>query len=79
MGILWFTLFNKKSDLSDELQTRLESESSEEQLKIGDKLLGSSEEIRLFYQKRGFVGAWSKNGKLTKLGEELKFEIAESK
>lgn len=79
LGILWVTLFNKKSDLTDELQTRLESETSEEQLKIGDKLLGSSEELRLFYEERGFAEAWSKNGKLTKLGEELKFEIAESK
>jgi murein L,D-transpeptidase YcbB/YkuD len=79
LGILWVTLFNKKSDLTEELQTRLESETSEEQLKIGDKLLGSSEELRLFYEERGFAEAWSKNGKLTKLGEELKFEIAESK
>lgn len=79
LGILWVTLFNKKSDLTDELQTRLESETSEEQLKIGDRLLGSSEELRLFYEERGFAEAWSKNGKLTKLGEELKFEIAESK
>lgn len=79
LGILWITLFNRKSDLTDELQTRLESESSEEPLKIGDKLLGSSEELRLFYEERDFAEAWSKNGKLTKLGEELKFEIGESK
>ncbi len=79
MGILWVTLINKKSDLTDELQTRLESETSELQLKIGDRLLGSSEEIRLFYEERDFAEAWSKNGKLTKLGEELKLEIAESK
>lgn len=79
LGILWVTLINKKSDLTDELQSRLESETSEEQLKIGDRLLGSSEELRVFYEERGFAEAWSKNGKLTKLGEELKFEIAESK
>jgi len=79
LGILWVTLINKKSDLTDELQTRLESETSEVQLKIGDRLLGSSEEIRLFYEERDFAEAWSKNGKLTKLGEELKLEIAESK
>lgn len=79
LGILWVTLINKKSDLTDELQSRLESEISEEQLKIGDRLLGSSEELRVFYEERGFAEAWSKNGKLTKLGEELKFEIAESK
>ncbi len=79
LGIVWVIIINKKSDLTDELQTRLESETSEEQLKIGDKLLGSSEELRLFYEERGFAEAWSKNGKLTKLGEELKFEIAESK
>jgi murein L,D-transpeptidase YcbB/YkuD len=79
LGILWVTLINKKSDLTDELQTRLESETSELQLKIGDRLLGSSEEIRLFYEERDFAEAWSKNGKLTKLGEELKLEIAESK
>lgn len=79
LGILWITLFNRKSDLTDELQTRLESESSEETLKIGEKLLGSSEELRLFYEERDFAEAWSKNGKLTKLGEELKFEIGESK
>ncbi len=79
LGILWVTLINKKSDLTDELQTRLDSETSEVQLKIGDRLLGASEELRLFYKERGFAEAWSKNGKLTKLGEELKFEIAESK
>lgn len=79
LGILWVTLINKKSDLTDELQSRLESETSEEQLKIGDRLLGSSGELRVFYEERGFAEAWSKNGKLTKLGEELKFEIAESK
>ncbi|MDI1322328.1 MAG: L,D-transpeptidase family protein [Algoriphagus sp.] len=79
LGIVWVTLINKKSDLTDELQTRLESETSDNQLKIGDRLLGSSEEIRLFYEERGFAEAWSQNGKLTKLGEELKFEIAESK
>lgn len=79
LGILWVTLISKKSDLTDELQSRLESETSEEQLKIGDRLLGSSEELRVFYEERGFAEAWSKNGKLTKLGEELKFEIAESK
>lgn len=79
LGILWVTLINKKSDLTDELQSRLENEISEEQLKIGDRLLGSSEELRVFYEERGFAEAWSKNGKLTKLGEELKFEIAESK
>lgn len=33
LGILWVTLINKKSDLTDELQSRLESETSEEQLK----------------------------------------------
>ncbi len=79
LGILWVTLINKKSDLTDELQSSLESEISGEQLKIGDRLLGSSEELRVFYEERGFAEAWSKNGKLTKLGEELKFEIAESK
>lgn len=79
LGILWITLFNRKSDLTDELQTRLDSETSEVQLKIGDRLLGASEELRLFYKERGFAEAWSKNGKLTKLGEELKFEIGESK
>jgi len=79
LGILWVTLINKKSDLTDELQTRLDSESTEVQLKIGDRLLGASEELRLFYKERGFAEAWSQNGKLTKLGEELKFEIAESK
>jgi len=79
LGVLWFTLFNKKSDLTEELQSRLESESSEQQLKIGEKLLTSSEELRVFYIERDYAEAWSKNGKLTKLGEELKFEIAESK
>lgn len=79
LGILWVTLISKKSDLTDELQSRLESETSEEQLKIRDRLLGSSEELRVFYEERGFAETWSKNGKLTKLGEELKFEIAESK
>lgn len=75
LGGLWFTLFNKKSDLTEELQTRLESETSEQQLKIGEKLLTASEELRLFYTEREFAEAWSQNGKLTKLGEELKFEI----
>jgi murein L,D-transpeptidase YcbB/YkuD len=79
LGILWVTLFNKKSDLTEELQTRFESQSSEVSLKIGDKLLRSSEELRLFYSEREFAEAWSTNGKLTKLGEELKFEISESK
>jgi murein L,D-transpeptidase YcbB/YkuD len=79
LGVLWFTLFNKKSDLTLELQNRLESETSDQPLKIGDKLLSSSEEVRIFYAEREFAEAWSKNGKLTKLGEELKFEISESK
>ncbi len=79
LGILWITLFNRKSDLTDELQTRLESESSEVPIKIGERLLGASEELRFFYVERDFAEAWSKNGKLTKLGEELKFEIGESK
>ena len=79
LGIVWVILINKKSDLTDELQSRLESEIPNNQLKIGDRLLGSSEELQLFYEEREFAEAWSKNGKLTKLGEELKFEIAESK
>lgn len=79
LGILWVTLFNKKSDLTEELQTRLESLSSEEPLKIGERLLGSSEELRVFYEERDYAEAWSKNGKLTTLGEKLKFEIEESK
>lgn len=79
LGVLWFTLFNKKSDLTEELQSRLESESSEQPLKIGEKELLASEELRLFYEERDYAEAWSKNGKLTKLGEELKFEIGESK
>jgi murein L,D-transpeptidase YcbB/YkuD len=79
LGVLWFTLFNKKSDLTEELQSRLESEVSEQQLQIGEKLLTSSEELRVFYTEREYAEAWSQNGKLTKLGEELKFEIGESK
>lgn len=79
LGVLWFTLFNKKSDLTEELQSRLESETTQEQMKIGEKLLTSSEELRVFYVEREFAEAWSKNGKLTKLGKELKFEIEESK
>lgn len=79
LGVLWFTLFNKKSDLTEELQGRLESDTSETSLKIGERLLSSSEEIRIFYTEREFAEAWSVNGKLTKLGEELKFEIGESK
>jgi murein L,D-transpeptidase YcbB/YkuD len=79
LGVLWFTLFNKKSDLTEELHSRLERENSDEQLKIGEKLLNANEELRLFYSEREFAEAWSKNGKMTKLGEELKFEIAESK
>lgn len=79
LGVLWFTLFNKKSDLTEELQSRLESEISQQQMKIGEKLLTSSEELRVFYVEREFAEAWSQNGKLTKLGEELKFEIGESK
>lgn len=79
LGVLWFTLFNKKSDLTEELQSRLESERSGLSLKIGEKLLSSNEEIKIFYTEREFAEAWSENGKLTKLGEELKFEIGESK
>jgi hypothetical protein len=79
LGVLWFTLFNKKSDLTEELQSRLESETSQQQMKIGEKLLTASEELRVFYTEIEYAEAWSKNGKLTKLGEELKFEIGESK
>ncbi|MFN3997781.1 murein L,D-transpeptidase [Algoriphagus sp.] len=79
LGVLWFTLFNKKSDLTEELQGRLASETSEVQLKIGQKLLTSSGTLRAFYAEREFAEAWSQNGKLTKLGEELRFEIGESK
>lgn len=79
LGILWVTLFNKKSDLTEELQTRLEGQSSEVSLKIGETSLKASEELRLFYAEREYAEAWSSNGKLTKLGEELKFEIGESK
>ena len=64
LGILWVTLFNKKSDLTDELQSRLESESSGEPIKIGDRLLGSSEELRIFYEERDFAEAWSNNGNI---------------
>ncbi|WP_160111228.1 L,D-transpeptidase family protein [Algoriphagus boritolerans] len=79
LGVLWFTLFNRKSDLTEELQNRLELAADEEQLRIGEKLLHSSEELRIFYTERDFAEAWSQNGKLTKLGEELKFELAESR
>lgn len=49
LGVLWFTLFNRKSDLTEELQNRLELAADEEQLRIGEKLLHSSEELRIFF------------------------------
>ena len=39
LGVLWFTLFNKKSDLTEELQSRLEFGADQQQLKIGEKPL----------------------------------------
>lgn len=79
LGILWVTLFNKRSDLTEELESRLESLAPDDPIKIGDRVLESSEELRAFYQERDYAEAWSQNGKLTKLGEELRFELAESK
>lgn len=79
LGGLWFTFFYEKSDLTEELIGRLENENAEQPLRIGEKQLFSSEELRLFYKERDYTEAWSSNGKLTKLGEELKFEIGESK
>lgn len=79
LAIAWFVIFNRKPKLTDEIQNRLVSQSEESQLKVGDLLLKSSEEIAVFYAERDYSEAWSTNGKPNRSAREFITEIANSK
>ncbi len=64
---------------SDQLRSILERENPGESLTIRNTSLSYEEEIRLFYDSRGFAEAWSKDGILLETAYELRFEIKQAK
>ena len=68
-----------QSDVSQLLRTRLESDQPGQKLEVRGIPLINSNEIYSFYSSRNFKELWSKNGVLTELAYELRYEIRNSR
>ncbi len=78
LGVILWLVFSKKPELDGEIRSKLEAD-SEELLTVTDVSLKSSPEIREFYKNRDYMEAWSANGKLTNLAEDMIAGIKEVK
>jgi hypothetical protein len=66
------------SQITDQIRIRLESDQPGEKIEIRGASLKSIDEIQRFYVNRNFEEIWSKNGILTELAYEMRFEISQS-
>jgi murein L,D-transpeptidase YcbB/YkuD len=66
------------SQITDQIRIRLESDQPGEKIEIRGTSLKSIDEIQRFYVNRNFEEIWSKNGILTELAYEMRFEIYQS-
>jgi murein L,D-transpeptidase YcbB/YkuD len=66
------------SQITDQIRIRLESDQPDEKIEIRGTSLKSIDEIQRFYVNRNFQEVWSKNGILTELAYEMRFEIYQS-
>jgi hypothetical protein len=66
------------SQITDQIRIRLESDQPGEKIEIRGTSLKSIDEIQRFYANRNFEEIWSKNGILTELAYEMRFEIYQS-
>jgi len=66
------------SQITDQIRIRLESDQPGKKIEIRGTSLKSIDEIQLFYVDRNFEEIWSKNGILTELAYEMRFEIYQS-
>jgi len=85
-SVLWFVLFSltifrpvQASQITDQIRIRLESDQPGKKIEIRGNSLKSIDEIQRFYVNRNFEEVWSKNGVLTELAYEMRFEIYQSK
>lgn len=66
------------SQITYQLRIRIESDPLGEKIEIRGASLKIIDEIQRFYVNRNFEGIWSKNGILTELAYEMRFEIYQS-
>ncbi|WP_082632259.1 L,D-transpeptidase family protein [Algoriphagus resistens] len=71
--------FAQSNNLSDNIRLRLELDQPDVPLNVRKNELFAKGEIHQFYTNRIFEPAWTKNGVLTELAYELRFEIMQSK
>ena len=69
----------QNTDLQDNIRIRLEQDQPDIPLNVQNQELFAKGEIHKFYTSRFFEPAWIKNGVLTELAYELRFEILQSK
>lgn len=67
-----------QSDVNNLLRTRLEVQQPGENIQVQGISLSTLDEIHSFYTKRNFQELWSKDGRLTELAYELRYEIRNS-
>ncbi len=67
-----------ESEVAELIRFRMESDVPGDNIEIRNVPLYSSDDILNFYNHRAFQQAWSKNGDLTELAYELRFEIKQS-
>ncbi len=83
--ILFFTICSAKAytvdttNTTDIIRFRIETDIPGEKINIRGTSLLTSDEIINFYTDRYFTEVWSKDGVLTELAYELKFEINQSR
>ncbi|WP_225586922.1 murein L,D-transpeptidase [Algoriphagus sp. Y33] len=71
--------FGQSTGLSDNIRIRLELDQPDVPLNVRSKELFAKGEIHQFYTNRIFEPAWIRQGVLTELAYELRFEINQSK
>jgi murein L,D-transpeptidase YcbB/YkuD len=78
LGVFCFQYLSA-TEISDQIRFRLESDEPGRKIKIRSTTLLSTANIQTFYGDRNFNQIWSKDGVLTELAYEMRFEIRQSK
>lgn len=77
--LLFVVVSGFSTQITDQIRIRLESDQPGKKIEIRGTSLNSNDEIHRFYVNRNFEEVWSKNGVLTELAYEMRFEIYQSK